>query len=106
MLSELFRSYSSSFVLPDTVQGEEMVSPGAIGQIVIGDTYATAFPPLAELVRALFALVSDARIGRHRLQRCEECKNVFVPTKDRQLFCSHRCGDRVSARRRRNPVSD
>ncbi len=106
LLDKLFQSYSSSFVLPTTVRDEEMISPGEIGQAVSGDLYAMAFPPIIDLFRSLFALVSDARVGRARLQRCQECTNVYVPTKSRQFFCSHRCGDRVSARRRRVGESD
>ena len=39
---------------------------------------------------------------RDRLKICEECQNVFVRDYNRsdQKYCSHRCGDRVSARKR------
>jgi hypothetical protein len=59
------------------------------------------------LMREMIKAVDhEAGGGARWFGRCEECKNAFLGKKESQRFCSHRCGDRVSARRKRKGLSD
>jgi len=54
-----------------------------------------------DMADALRSLMEGLKDGKQRLERCPECRSVFLRTRADQQFCSHRCADRVSTRRRR-----
>ena len=62
--------------------------------------------PVSHLLQYVRALLREVPVGQAALTRCKECESVFVTRRAGQQFCSHRCADRVSARRRRQRKSE
>jgi len=62
---------------------------------------------IGDLATAMLQLISDMKQGTVDLGRCQECASVYIRTRtSHDLYCSHRCADRVSARRKREFLSD
>ncbi len=53
---------------------------------------------LVDHIEELFVLLAEGRI---RLARCTACSSIFLERRNGQIYCSHRCANRVGVRRRR-----
>ncbi len=58
------------------------------------------FTPLFHVMTSMDAVIKQAFEGNILISKCEECHGLFETTRAKQMYCSHRCADRVSARRR------
>ena len=60
--------------------------------------------PLLTLFSDLKRMLRHLKEGAVRLGKCAECEGIFIEKRTQRAqrqYCSHRCADRVSARRRR-----
>jgi hypothetical protein len=78
---------------------EKMLSPSERRELARTDCFEAERAVWWRLVEELWALCQEPE---PKVQRCAECKSPFLVSREGQrLFCSKRCGNRVSMRRAR-----